>query len=180
MVIGTPAYMSPEQATDSQDLGPASDVYSLAAILFELLTGEPPFTGTTFQAVLVKRFTEVAPRCHSMRADTPPACDAAIAQALLLDPKARTATARAFAEALVAVNGSRSMVAHGANERSIAVLPFANLSTDAENGYFADGLTDEITTTLFKIRAVRVVSRTTMMQYRTRSGLLRHIARELA
>ena len=179
MAIGTPAYMSPEQATDSQDLGPASDVYSLAAILFELLTGEPPFTGTTFQAVLVKRFTEVAPRCHSMRADTPPACDAAIAQALLLDPKARTATARAFAEALVAVNGSRPTAAHGANERSIAVLPFANLSTDAENGYFADGLTEEIITTLSKIRALRVVSRTTMMQYRTRSGSLRDIAREL-
>lgn len=114
-----------------------------------------------------------------MRADTPPACDAAIAQALLLDPKARTATARASAEALVAVDGSWPVAARGANERSIAVLPFANLSTDAENGYFADGLTEEIITTLSKIRALRVVSRTTMMQYRTRSGSLRDIAREL-
>lgn len=62
---------------------------------------------------------------------------------------------------------------------SIAVLPFANLSPDAENGYFADGLTEEVILMLSKVRALRVISRTTVMQYRERTGSLRDIAREL-
>lgn len=181
--IGTPAYMSPEQATGAQDLGPSSDVYSLGAILFETLVGTPPFTGATFQAILIKRFTEDAPRCLTMRADTPPACDAAIAHALMADPQRRTATARAFAEALVTVEMLQptgpTAVSAAAVDRAIAVLPFTNLSTDAENGYFADGLNEEIITTLAKVRALRVISRTTMMQYRTHTGALRDIAREL-
>ncbi len=173
--LGTPAYMSPEQATGERELGPASDVYGLGAILFELLTGEPPFTGATFEAILVKRFTEDAPRCATKRADTPASCDAAIAKALACDPAQRFGSARAFSEAL----GEAATSPKAATERSIAVLPFANLSTDAENGYFADGLTEEVITTLSKVRSLRVISRTTVMQYRARTASLRDIAREL-
>ena len=173
--IGTPAYMSPEQAMGESDLTPSSDVYGLASILYELLTGEVPFTGTTFEAILVKRFTEDAPRTASRRADTPAACDAAIARALNRDPAARFPTARAFAEAL----GASAAAPARTTERSIAVLPFANLSTDAENGYFADGLTEEIIATLSRVRTLRVISRTTVMQYRTHTGQLPDIAREL-
>ncbi len=174
MSLGTPAYMSPEQATGERELTAASDVYGLASILFELLTGEVPFSGATYEVILVKRFTQEAPRARAKRAETPPACDAAIAKALARDPAHRFRTAQEFAAAL----GVRGQAAT-ADEMSIAVLPFANLSTDSENGYFADGLTEETIGMLSKVGALRVVSRTTVMQYRTRSGSLREIGREL-
>ncbi len=175
MAIGTPAYMSPEQATGDQDLGPASDVYSLGAILFELLTGEPPFTGATFEAILVKRFTQDAPRLRTRRPEVPEDCDAAIAQALRRDPATRFNSAAAFAAALVKVGAT----APRPTESSIAVMPFANLSPDAENGYFADGLTEEVITTLSKVGTLRVISRSTMMQFRDRAQSAAAVAREL-
>jgi len=175
MAIGTPSYMSPEQATGDQDLGPASDVYGLAAILFELLTGEPPFTGATFEAILVKRFTQEAPRLRTRRPEAPEDCDAAIAQALRRDPATRFTSAAAFAAALLTV---REAVPRS-TETSIAVMPFANLSTDAENGYFADGLTEEVITTLSKVGTLRVIARSTMMQFRDRAQSAAAVASEL-
>jgi serine/threonine-protein kinase len=176
MAIGTPAYMSPEQATGESELTPTSDVYGLATILYEVLTGEPPFTGPTFEAILVKRFTQEAPRARTRRTDIPADCDAAIARALERDPAARFPTAAAFAAAC----GVAPREASPETESSIAVLPFVNLSTDAENGYFADGLTEEVITTLSKVGTLRVISRTTMMQYRDRSRALGDVARELS
>ncbi len=175
MAVGTPAYMSPEQATGESELTPASDVYGLATILYEVLTGEPPFTGATFEAILVKRFTQEAPRVRQRRMDTPAECDTAIARALQRDPADRFPSAAAFAAALGAVPG----IAPRSLESSIAVMPFANLSTDAENGYFADGLTEEVITTLSKVGTLRVISRGTMMQFRDRTRSAVDVAREL-
>ncbi len=174
--LGTPAYMSPEQCTGDRTLGPASDVYALGAILFELLTGAPPFTGPTYEAILVQRFTQDPPRCASRRADTPPECDAAITRALAREPADRFATAGEFAAALGM--GEQSAVRR-AEGPSIAVLPFTNVSADPENGYFADGLTEEVILTLSRVQSLRVSSRTSVMPYRNRTDTPREIARAL-
>ncbi len=178
--LGTPAYMSPEQSAGERVLGPESDVYALGAILFELLTGETPFTGS-YESVLIQRFTRDAPRCIERRADTPPECDAAIACALAREPEQRFATAREFARAIAtSVSGERAKTAAQAPTPSLAVLPFANLSPDAENGYFADGLTEEVILALSKIRTLRVCSRSRVMPYRERTAAPRDVARELS
>jgi eukaryotic-like serine/threonine-protein kinase len=178
--LGTAAYMSPEQATGEQDLGPPSDVYGLASVLYELLTGEAPFSGPTFQAILVKRFTQEAPSCSSRRSDTPTGCDAAIARALAREPADRFASVRAFAEAIA--TAATPAVAHlmpPATERSIVVLPFANLSPDPENEYFSDGLTEEIISDLSAVRALNVISRTSAMQLKGTTRDIRTLGRDL-
>jgi eukaryotic-like serine/threonine-protein kinase len=178
--LGTAAYISPEQATGERELGPASDVYGLASVLYELLTGETPFTGPTYQAILVKRFTQEAPSCSSRRADTPAGCDAAIARALAREPADRFASVRAFADAIATV--MTPAVAHPtppATERSIVVLPFANLSPDPDNEYFSDGLTEEIISDLSAVRALNVISRTSAMQLKGTTRDIRTLGREL-
>ncbi|MBA2291757.1 MAG: protein kinase [Gemmatimonadales bacterium] len=179
LAIGTPTYMSPEQATGEAELTPASDVYGLATILYELLTGDPPFTGATFEAILVKRFTQEAPRLRARRADAPMSCDTAVGRALARDPAARFASASEFAAALAPVAVPPGDAARNQHVTSLAVLPFENLSPDAENGYFSDGLTEEVITTLSKVGTLRVISRSTMMQFRDRTRSAGDVARTL-
>jgi tetratricopeptide (TPR) repeat protein/TolB-like protein len=97
-VIGTPAYMSPEQAFGRRDLDGRSDEYSLACVAFELLAGEAPFTGPSDEQ-LARRPTQAPPSLAALRPDLAPAA-AVIARALAPDPRARYATAAAFADAL--------------------------------------------------------------------------------
>ncbi len=100
LAIGTPAYMSPEQATASGELDGRSDLYSLACVLYEMLTGEPPFTGKTAQEMIAKRLTEAAPQLSSRRGDTPGDLELALAKALAADPDSRYATVGDFARVL--------------------------------------------------------------------------------
>jgi len=97
--VGTPDYMSPEQAAGDRDLDPRTDVYSLACVLFEMLTGEPPYTGPNPQAVLAKRLSEPVPHLRTGR-DVPPALERAVTRALARSPADRFPTAAAFADAL--------------------------------------------------------------------------------
>jgi serine/threonine-protein kinase len=104
MAVGTPAYMSPEQASGGQ-VDVRTDIYALGCVLYELLAGEPPFTGRTAQAVIAKRFAGLPPSVRTTRPDVPAALEAVLMKALAVVPAARFATAadliRALEQALV-------------------------------------------------------------------------------
>ena len=98
--VGTPAYMSPEQAAGDKGIDARTDVYSLGAVLYEMLAGEAPFTGATAQAIAAKRLTEPAPSVRSVRTTVPDSVDQAIRKALAPVPADRFAGAAALAQAL--------------------------------------------------------------------------------
>jgi eukaryotic-like serine/threonine-protein kinase len=100
--IGTPAYMSPEQAAGAPDIDGRSDLYSLGCVLYEMLSGEPPFTGDTPQSVIAKRFSEPPPSLAKLVGRVPPAVEDAVTRALSREPRDRFATAGELAAALAA------------------------------------------------------------------------------
>jgi serine/threonine-protein kinase len=111
LVVGTPAYMSPEQASGDKGLDARTDVYSLGAVLYEMLAGETPFTGATAQALIVKRLTEPPPSVRSVRPNVPEAVDQAIRRALAPIAADRFATAAQLAQALQAAPTGASSAA---------------------------------------------------------------------
>ncbi|HKT58926.1 MAG TPA: protein kinase [Gemmatimonadales bacterium] len=100
MAIGTPAYMSPEQASGSKELGPSTDVYALGCVLYEMIAGEPPFTGPTIQAIIAKRLATDPTPLTVLRPDVPAGLAAAIARAMHRTPAERYPSAGEFARAL--------------------------------------------------------------------------------
>ena len=100
VTVGTPAYMSPEQAAGEETIDGRSDLYSLGCVLYEMLAGEPPFTGPTAQAVITAHLTATPQLVGELRPDTPPAVADAIARALAKDPNARFRTATSFRDAI--------------------------------------------------------------------------------
>lgn len=114
--LGTPGYMSPEQATADRELTPRSDIYSLACVLYEMLVGEPPFTGPTVQSVIVKVVTERAPAVAKRRDTVPRNVSAAIARVLQKLPADRFGSAAEFADAL-------ANPAFGSDEAAVAARP---------------------------------------------------------
>jgi Flp pilus assembly protein TadD/tRNA A-37 threonylcarbamoyl transferase component Bud32 len=102
LAIGTAAYMSPEQALGERELDGRSDTYSLGCVLYEMLAGQPPFTGPNAQAVIAQRFTEPAPSVRRMRESIPDLVDQAIAKALARDAADRFQNASQLTAALLA------------------------------------------------------------------------------
>ena len=100
LAVGTPAYMSPEQAAGDKSLDARTDQFSLASVLYEMLAGEPPWTGATAQAIAAKRLTEPAPSVRSIRPNIPAAVDDAIRRALAPVAADRFASLDQFAQAL--------------------------------------------------------------------------------
>ena len=185
-IVGTPGYMSPEQIDGSRFLDGRSDIYSLGCVLFEMLTGEAPFRGATLTAVIANRLTSPVPSARASRDLVPEAVDGAVKKAMATLPADRFSTVGQFAEALgtpatvaIAVGAAQAMVEELQAAKSVAVLPFENMSTDPENEYFSDGITDDIIAQLSKISALKVISRTSSMQYKKTTKKITAIAQEL-
>ena len=163
--VGTPAYMSPEQASAEPTLDGRSDQYSLACVLFEMLAGDPPFAGTGARATMARHAIETPVPIRVRRPNVPIALERALARALAKSPGERFAGMAEFAEALVAPVPEVIPVADAGTmreARSIAVLPFVNASGEAENEYLSDGITDELIIALSKVEGLVVASRTSV------------------
>ncbi len=173
LAIGTPAYMSPEQASGERGLESRTDIYSLACVLFEMLAGEPPFQAETVRALLAKQVTQQAPSVRARRPDVSSNVDRAIAKALAKDPAQRFATVAEFLAALRASSPAQHLAV--GKTRSIAVLPFVNASPDPESEYLSDGITDELIDALAKVKGLRVASRTSVFALKGRPQDVRAI-----
>ena len=114
LAIGTPQYMSPEQATGARDVDARTDIYALGAVLYEMLTGEPPFTGRNAQAVVSRSLTEAPRPLSTTRAGLPAGLDSIVTQALAKTPADRQATAGALADALAGIETGARPVSSGA------------------------------------------------------------------
>jgi len=219
LAIGTPAYMSPEQAVGTKDIDTRSDIYSLGCVLYEMLGGDPPFLASTPQLIIARKSAEPAPSLKVVRRRITDSVEYAVATALETTPADRFATVSQFVEALrapvaaqaagigpaharvrgkpraiayaafvvLAVVGSYTVIsllvrppeaAVAAELPRLAVLPFDNLSS-TEDEYFADGITEEITSRLADISGLRVISRQSAMQYKNADKTLRDVGDEL-
>jgi serine/threonine-protein kinase len=173
LVVGTPAYMSPEQASGERTLSGCSDVYSLGCVLYEMLAGEPPYTGPTAQAILARRLTDPVPPLRTVRENVPVAVERAIGKALAKVPADRFGTAKEFAEALERTSAT------AAPEQSIAVLPFSNMSADPDTEYFSDGITEEIINVLAGLEGLRVAARTSSFSFKSKTPDLAEVGAKL-
>ncbi|MBC7897385.1 MAG: protein kinase, partial [Cytophagaceae bacterium] len=193
-ILGTPTYMSPEQGSGDATDG-RSDVYALACVLHEMLSGSPPFTGPTMQAILVQHLVHPPPVIN--RDDVPQSLRNVLHRALAKSPQDRFQSASELREALKAIDVrtiSREVpiltpttitaqVLKSMNSGpidSLAVLPFVNEQAETEDDeYLADGITESILNKLTRISGLRVVPRSTVFSYKSRNLGVAAIAKEL-
>jgi TolB-like protein/Flp pilus assembly protein TadD len=211
--IGTPAFASPEQFAPSEQMkiDTRSDIYSLGATFWYLLSGRVPFVGRTLNDIRLRQ-AESLPVEQLKGLDVPARILALLKSMLAPDPKERPQSARELLTAVhrchtkfstearsrrrrvvFAAAGATLVIAaiaigawlyqhaqfSGQFQRSIAVLPFDNLSDDKENAYLAEGIQDEILTRLSKVGDLKVISRTSMQHYKSKPQNLREIAKQL-
>ncbi|HZJ00461.1 MAG TPA: protein kinase [Gemmatimonadaceae bacterium] len=179
VALGTPAYLSPEQASGETHIDGKSDQYSLACTFYEMVAGSAPFTAATPQRVIAMRFTDRPPELLSKEPAVGSGISKAVEKSMSLDPADRHSTAGDFAKALA--DAVPAEISDDAEEtrQSIAVLPFSNMSADPENEFFADGIAEEIINALTKIQALDVVSRGSAFAFKQRSEDVSEIGKKL-
>ena len=209
--VGTPAFASPEQFTNAP-VDVRSDIYSLGATLWFLLTGHLLFSGRTIEEIQDARRSKPLPIDQLKAAHVPRRLISLLMSMLAIEPAARPAGARELSARLQAIRASISgrgktaaQLALAATivalatvvairefhssatketptpipEKSIAVLPFENLSADPDNAYFAEGIQEEILTRLARIAGLKVISRTSTQRYQGKPRNLAEIAKQL-
>ncbi|MEO8636943.1 MAG: protein kinase [Gemmatimonadales bacterium] len=162
VAVGTPVYMSPEQATADPSVDGRSDQYALACVLYELLTGEPPFGGSSARQTMARHATE-APRSPRLgRPEIPAAVERALLRALAKEPGDRYAAVADFCDALVTPLSGLPDQPGAQGRRTIAVLPFTNATPNADNEYISDGITEELIHALAHVEGLQVSPRSSV------------------
>jgi serine/threonine protein kinase len=177
VAVGTVQYMAPEQVR-GEEIDGRADLFALAVVLYQLATGSVPFRGASaglvFQAILGEAPSPIRP----LNPDIPERLERVILKGLEKSRELRYSSA-----GHMRVELARAREAAGPStadeQASIVVLPFDNLSPEPDTGYFSDGLTEEIIADLSKVRALRVISRTSAMLFKGAKKSVPEIAREL-
>ncbi len=167
-LVGTLAYMSPEQA-QGRSVDARSDVFSFGAVLYEALSGRPAFTGEATFAILSAVVNDTPPSL-----DGPAALVNVVTRCLAKQPGDRFQSMMAVAAALAQISDRPPDT-----QPSIAVLPFANMSRDPDDDYFSDGLAEEIINLLAHVPGLKVTARTSAFAFRGKEQDIRRIASAL-
>jgi len=176
VAVGTPSYMSPEQASGHGTVDGRADIYGIGCVLYEMLAGTVPFHGPTPQVVMARQTIDAVPPIRTVRPTIPDSLEQVILKALAKTPADRYSTANQLADALRA---RAPAMADDLHDESIAVLPFTNLSADPDNEYFSDGISEEIINTLAQLPGLRVAARTSSFVFRSRGLDLAEVGQKL-
>ncbi|HDT14193.1 MAG TPA: zinc-ribbon domain-containing protein [Candidatus Aminicenantes bacterium] len=177
MILGTAAYMSPEQAK-GEPVDRRTDIWSFGATLYEMLTGERPFRKGQERALIYAVLNEDPEPMREARPEIPRALERIVLKALEKDPAKRYPNNDEMLEDLEKADRS-SAPAAPKSRKSLIVLPFENISPDPDQDYFCDGMTEEIISDLSNLKALRVISRTSAMMLKGTKKSIMTIGREL-
>jgi serine/threonine-protein kinase len=176
-VSGTIAYMSPEQL-EGGPVDARSDIWSVGIVLYEMLTGQRPFGGDYDEAAMYSIVHEKHRPAISLRRDIPAAIERIIDRCLEKPAAVRYQDAESLIEDLRHA-GQAAKEPAANSHKSIAILPFKDISPEQDNKYFSDGLTEEIITNLSRLRNIRIISRASVMQYERTGKTMKQIASDL-
>ncbi len=178
MIIGTLEYMPPEQV-EGRPIDARADVFAFGCVLYEMLTGRSAFSRETTTHTIAAVLNEDPPRVSDAGVDVPDQLQVIISRCLEKNPERRYASMEEVVSLLSSIEMRSTDRARETREHSIAVLPFLNMSSDQENEYFSDGLTEELINSLLKIDGLNVISRTSSFAFKGTNLDVRQIADKL-